>query len=219
MGDTYASPASPLPGGDSIRAIILLRHAATAGGEGRAIGRTPLPLSPEGLRQAAALYEVMRQCHPAAIYSSPATRARDTLGPLIDECTVSVIADFDEIDMGEWEGRTFDSIRQQAPVMYARRGHDMAHFRIQGGETFADVQRRAMKALQRIAQGPRPALCITHAGCLRVIACALTGTPLEDLMSFRFSPLHGLAVSGPPSALRHMTLEVTLEDLPALLRT
>ena len=33
--------------------IVLVRHAATTGGGGRAIGRTQLPLSAEGWRQAA----------------------------------------------------------------------------------------------------------------------------------------------------------------------
>lgn len=218
-----APPTTPPPEDDTIRAIILLRHAATTGGEGRAIGRTSLPLSPEGLRQAAALCAVIRQCQPAALYASPAARARDTLAPLRDVCTVRTIADMDEIDMGEWDGRTFDSIRQQTPDMYARRGKDMARFRIPGGETFAEVQRRVMTALCHIAEGPRPAVCITHAGCLRAAACALTGTPLEDIMSFRFSNMQGIAIIGPPSALRpltlKMTLKVTLEDLPALLRT
>ncbi|AAS96028.1 histidine phosphatase family protein [Nitratidesulfovibrio vulgaris] len=205
------------PEKNASRAVILLRHAATTGGEGRAIGRTPLPLSPEGLRQAAALCKVMRQCRPAALYASPASRARDTLGPLLDECTVHLIDDMDEIDMGQWDGRTFDSIRQREPEQYNRRGRDMAHFKIPGGETFADVQRRVMTAVRHMAQGPRPAVCITHAGCLRVVACTLTRTRLEDLMSFRFSHLHGLAMTGPSSALHLEKADVTLEDLPSLL--
>lgn len=218
-----APPTTPPPEDDTARTIILLRHAATTSGEGRAIGRTALPLSPEGLQQAAALCAVIRQFQPAALYASPAARARDTLGPLLDVCTVRIIANFDEIDMGEWEGRTFDSIRQQTPDMYARRGNDMAHFRIPGGETFAEVQRRVMTALRHVAEGPRPAVCITHAGCLRAVACGLTDTPLEDIMSFRFSNVQGIAIAGPASALRlltlNATLKVTLEHLPALLRT
>ena len=188
--------------------IVLLRHAATRGGKGRAIGRTPLALSEEGQRQAAALVESLPCLLArlsggkgirsfAAVYSSPASRALDTLAPQYGQMAqgsfaclpqATILPELDEIDLGEWDGLAFEDIRSRFPQAYAMRGRDMAGFRPPGGENFRDVDARMQAAMTRMATGPLPALAVTHAGCIRTVLCRCTATPLDAL--FSFSPPH-----------------------------
>ncbi|WBF65981.1 histidine phosphatase family protein [Desulfovibrio subterraneus] len=188
--------------------IVLLRHAATTGGKGRAIGRTPLALSEEGQQQAASLVESLPRLLArlsgnrtgrsfAAVYSSPASRALDTLAPQYGQMAqgrfaclpqATILPELDEIDLGEWDGLAFEDIRSRFPQAYAMRGRDMAGFRPPGGENFRDVDARMQAAMTRMATGPLPALAVTHAGCIRTVLCRCTATPLDAL--FSFSPPH-----------------------------
>lgn len=191
--------------------IVLLRHAATTGGKGRAIGRTPLELSEKGQRQAASLVEGLPRLLArlsertggtgarsfAAVYSSPASRALDTLAPQYGQMAqgsfaclpqATILPELDEIDLGEWDGLSFEDIRSRFPEAYAMRGRDMAGFRPPGGENFRDVATRMQAAMIRMATGPLPALAVTHAGCIRTVLCRCTATPLDAL--FSFSPPH-----------------------------
>ncbi|ABB40343.2 Phosphoglycerate mutase [Oleidesulfovibrio alaskensis G20] len=199
--------------------IALFRHAATSGSGGRAIGRTPVQLSAEGLTQAqgiAAAFGIEQLPDPeeacrcgaqaaqaacgavhadapprppriAALYCSPAIRARQTLAPLsggLESSEVTVLADLDEINLGRWEGMPFAAIEHLYPREYEERGRNMAGFRPPQGESFADVQIRMRKSLALMSAGPFPAVAVTHAGWLRTLLCHLTDTPLDDLFSF-----------------------------------
>ncbi|WP_272700709.1 histidine phosphatase family protein [Desulfovibrio sp. Fe33] len=170
--------------------IVLLRHGRTAGGDGVCVGRTPLRLSAEGEAQARALAEELGAVPFARLYSSPAVRARDTLGPLAERLglPVEILPEMDEIDMGAWDGLAFDDIRRRFPEEYAVRGSRFGSFRAPGGESFEDVARRAMNVLEGLADGKHPVLVATHAGVIRTVLCRVTDHPLDDL--FRFKPGH-----------------------------
>lgn len=171
--------------------IVLLRHGRTGGGKGRCVGRTDLRLSPEGLAQAEALSEGLGAVRFARLCSSPAGRARDTIGPLAARLglDVEILPALDEIDMGAWDGLAFDDIRARFPEEYAARGREFGRFRAPGGESFRDVAERAMGALGELADGPLPVLAATHAGVIRAVLCRVTGHPLDGL--FRFRPGYG----------------------------
>lgn len=169
---------------------MLIRHAATKGGSGRAIGRTPLALSDEGERQAHNLAFRLHNVEFGAIYSSPASRALETLTPLTERTgqVPLVMPELDEIDLGAWDGLSFETIRTQYPQAYEARGRALSSYRSPQGESFEDVAERVSRALATIAAGPQPALVMTHAGCIRTVLCRCTQTPLDDMMSF--SPPH-----------------------------
>ncbi|MGE4423050.1 MAG: histidine phosphatase family protein [Pseudodesulfovibrio sp.] len=168
--------------------IVLLRHGWTEGGKGRCVGRTPLPLSPEGRAQALDLVDALGAIPFARLCSSPAGRAQDTLAPLAERLGLEVetLPALDEIDMGAWDGLSFDEIRARFPEEYASRGQRLGSYRAPGGESFADVAGRAMATLAELAEGPQPVLAATHAGVIRSVLCRVTGHPLDGL--FRFSP-------------------------------
>lgn len=171
--------------------IVLIRHAEAEGAAGRFTGRrTDPPLSAAGLAQAEALAEALADSGLAALAASPLRRARQTAAPLAAALglPVATVDGLAEIDMGDWDGRPRAEIRAQDPTGWAARGADFAHFRPPGGETFAEVQARAVAALDAMAHGPQPVAAVTHAGVIRTLACHVLGIPLGHL--FRLAPEH-----------------------------
>src|SRR5687768_9368051 len=87
--------------------IFLLRHGETAynADNNRYCGRTDLPLTPKGIRQAKEVKRQMEGIELAAVYSSPLQRAYTTAliasgkEAIRDERLI-------EADFGEWEGKT-----------------------------------------------------------------------------------------------------------------
>lgn len=168
--------------------IVLMRHAQTMGGTGRCIGRTPVPLSEQGAEQARQLAEILNDIGLVKLYSSPSKRALGTVAPLAEALGlgVDVLPELDEIDMGVWDGLTFDEIRSRYPEEFAERGGRFAGYRPEGGESFSDVADRALGVLGELAAGPGSVLAVTHAGVIRSVLCRVTSHPMDDV--FHFSP-------------------------------
>lgn len=192
--------------------IILVRHGQTMHGTGRCIGRTALPLSPEGQEQAENLAELLSGAGFARLCASPSGRAQDTLAPLAQRTGLrpDLLPELDEIDMGEWDGLPFDEIQNIFPDLYALRGKAFSGFRAPGGESFNEVAGRAMTAVAALAKGPLPVLAVTHAGVIRSVLCSLTGHPMDDL--FHFSPENARCTA---VRLNGGALELRGTDIPA----
>ena len=168
--------------------IILVRHGRIEDGRGRCVGRTDVSLSSDGQDQARELADELGGIPFARLCSSPAGRAQATLEPLAVKrgLEVETLPALDEIDMGEWDGLDFDTIRKRFPEEYAARGKRLGGYRVPGGESFEDVAERVMVALGELARGEQPVLAVTHAGVIRAVLCRVTGHPLDGL--FRFTP-------------------------------
>jgi probable phosphoglycerate mutase len=92
------------------------------------------------------------------------------------------VPDLREIDLGAWEGLTVDEVRERFPGRYEARGRNLAGFRPPGGESFADVQRRAWPAFEAAtAEMDEPLAIVAHGGVNRVLLCRILGMPLENL--------------------------------------
>lgn len=174
--------------------IVLTRHGHTDAGRGLCVGRTDVPLSELGREQAENLARAWENLRFARVCSSPSGRARATVMPLArqyDSC-FEVMPEFDEINMGRWDGLSFEDIRTRFPEAYAERGERFGDFRAPGGESFNDVADRALPALSFLAKGPCPVFIVTHAGVIRSVLCRLTGHPMDDL--FHFKPDYGQCI-------------------------
>ena len=165
-----------------MRTVYLIRHGMPAfpGGETQCIGSgTDLPLSPPGRMQAFLLAQLLPQSLLAGVYHSGAQRAAQTAAFLSDAPTA--LTDWRELDMGQWEGLTFDEIRRRFPDEYARRGEDPEQFPPPGGETLADAADRAEAALRALLdQSEGDVAMIAHAGINRLLLCRLSGKPLRS---------------------------------------
>ena len=182
--------------------VLLFRHGAVRhNGEKMFIGRTDLPLSAEGRRQAEAWKRFLEERPPGSIVSSPLSRALEFARIMAGDraMDVSVCRELSEIDLGNWDGRSMRCIQQTDPILWQERGKNLARFKTPGGESFEDVRQRAVPAFEKLITPNVPELIVvSHAGVNRVILCHLLGMPLARL--FRIGQDYGclnILESGP----------------------
>ncbi|GHT83648.1 hypothetical protein FACS1894137_05330 [Spirochaetia bacterium] len=159
----------------------------------RYIARTDLPLSPEGIAQAEQAAFRLAGKGIKAVYTSPLMRCSRFAEIIADKLGLPpgiVIPELMEIDMGNWESRSIQEIKNTYPDEYTARGLNMAEFSPEGGESFRRCQIRAVKAITGIAaegrDSIRPEVCIvTHAGLLRSFLCYAEDHDLNDLFYYQ----------------------------------
>ncbi len=163
--------------------IFLARHGQVEQvSPRRFIGQRDVPLDKTGRSQAEALALVLADMTLDGIWSSDLSRAVDTAKPTAAGRGIKTVPELREIRLGDWEGLTSDEVRARFPGEYEKRGADFSEFRPTGGESFRDLQERALPALERIAGSPGRHLVVAHGGLNRALLCAILGMPLAHLM-------------------------------------
>ena len=95
--------------------LWLLRHGETEwSASGKHTGRTDVPLTEHGEKQAEAMRGMLGDLQPALVLCSPRSRAQDT-ARLAGFADVEIDDDLVEWDYGAYEGRTTDEIRETSP--------------------------------------------------------------------------------------------------------
>ncbi len=133
---------------------VLLRHGQTPlSAEKRFAGSGDIDLTELGARQAsAAAQRLARRAAPiGAIVTSPLRRARRTAeeAARATGAPLRVEDDLRETDFGAWEGLTFREVGEKWPAEMGEWLAD-ADAAPPGGESFAEVDRRVMAALERL---------------------------------------------------------------------
>jgi broad specificity phosphatase PhoE len=145
--------------------IVLARHGETEWSRDRRhTGRTDIPLTENGRRQASVLREPLAGRTLARVLSSPLSRALETcrIAGLGERAELS--GDLCEWDYGEYEGITTAEIRTRRP------GWSLWRDGCPGGETAADVGRRADRVLASLEGLDDDAVLFAHGHVLRVLA-------------------------------------------------
>jgi probable phosphoglycerate mutase len=165
---------------------VLLRHGDTRlSPEHRFSGRSDLPLSASGLRQARAAARRLATGAPIdAVVSSPLQRAAATAAIAADELGLAAVTDddFRETDFGDWEGLTLAEIQQRWPAAAAAWRQDPEQAP-PGGESFADTADRVNRACDRLLrdQGGKTVLIVSHITPIKVLLCRALSVPLGTL--------------------------------------
>jgi broad specificity phosphatase PhoE len=147
-------------------AVYLARHGQTEWNvDGRRQGRLDSPLTPLGLLQARRHATLVASQQIDFIFTSPLGRARRTaeiLGVTLG-LSAQVLDDLAEVAHGEWSGLTSAEIDADWPGQRVARERDKYAFRFPGGESYADAEVRAGRALAEIARsGARRPLLVSH---------------------------------------------------------
>lgn len=116
-----------------------------------------------------------------ACYSSPLLRAVQTAELVARPHRLPVIplGPLTECDAGGWEGLDWDAVRAIDPDGYARFHADPALFGYPGGESYADVHRRAVPALAELLErhAGRAIVAVAHHVVNRTYLAGLLGLP------------------------------------------
>nr|WP_320026835.1 alpha-ribazole phosphatase [uncultured Acetobacterium sp.] len=171
------------------KTIYLVRHGEIEWNKEKAyIGQIDLPLSEQGKIQAAKRREFFAGINLDRAYTSPLKRCVTTLDSILENRPVpkETITELQEISMGDWEGRTFRSIKSKFPGDYEKRGQEIASFAPPSGESFLDLQQRVMPAFKKIAEKEEEhqMIILAHAGVIRVILTSILGLPLNHIFNW-----------------------------------
>lgn len=165
--------------------LYLVRHGAILSVAKKAcIGQIDAPLSEEGIEQAWALRRWLEPVSFSRVIASDLSRSQRTARVITGRRSVPVesMSALREISLGDWEGFSFDEIRQKFPEEYAARGRDLENWRPPRGESFADCRQRVDAALQSILAGSAgDILIVGHAGVNRLILCSALDIPAKNL--------------------------------------
>ncbi|GAC1377622.1 MAG: alpha-ribazole phosphatase [Hymenobacter sp.] len=155
--------------------IYLLRHTAVAT-SGLCYGHHDVPLAPSFAAEAASVRARLPTAAPGRLFSSPATRCRQLAeqfspAPVLDER-------LRELHFGTWENQPWDALplAELNPWMA-----DFVGLAPPGGETYGQLQARAVAFLEELLASPAPAgpaLVVTHGGVVRALLAHVLGLPL-----------------------------------------
>lgn len=168
--------------------IILVRHGETDWNiQKKFQGSSDIPLNERGRRQAGYAAEALKGEQIDAAYSSPLMRAMETGKIILGDRDIPLVPceGLREICVGEWEGLTVDEINLRYPGKYElwRKHPSQIKFNDLQGETFEQVQYRAIRTFQRIAAANygRTILITSHMVCLDMILLYLAGYEIDEL--------------------------------------
>jgi probable phosphoglycerate mutase len=150
--------------------LWLIRHGETEWSlSGAHTGRTDIPLTATGRRQAAALGRSLSHKVFALVLTSPLARARDT-------CTLAGFGPRAEIDpnlrewdYGDYEGRTTPEIRESNPHWA------LWSDGVPGGESARQVGARAEGIIARAVATPGDVALFSHGHLLRILTARWLG--------------------------------------------
>lgn len=135
--------------------MVLVRHGETEWNRvERFRGRADVPLNNTGLAQAeATARRLAAEWQPAAIYSSPLSRALRTAEAIARPLglPVQIHRGLVDIDYGRWQGLTPDEARVEWPEEAETWYRNPQSASIPGGETLERVRVRAMEAVNQLA--------------------------------------------------------------------
>ena len=171
--------------------FFLIRHASCSGLGQTLWGRTPgICLNNTGEKQAQCLADRFKSTTLDAIYSSPLERALQT-ATVIAEITKLDVRTCDaanEINFGEWTGRTFDELSNDERWRHFNNRRSMTM--IPGGESFMEVQNRIVKEIDTLAleHGDAHVAIISHADVIRAAIAYFSAIPIDLVERFEISP-------------------------------
>jgi probable phosphoglycerate mutase len=155
---------------ESLPAVYLARHGETAWTvSGRHTGRTDIPLTERGERNARRLAERLKGLTFSHVFTSPLRRAARTCELAGFGSRAAVDADLVEWDYGAYEGRTSADIHQERPAWQLFRDG------CPGGESVAAVGARADRVIGRLRPLAGNVLLFSSGHFLRVLGARWLG--------------------------------------------
>ena len=153
--------------------MVVVRHGETEWSRtGRHTGRSDIPLTENGERQARAVGEALRGREFALVVSSPLIRARETAR--LAGFEPELRDDLAEWDYGEYDGLTTPQIREQVPD-WTIWGYGAV-----GGESVEQLAARADRVVAELLAVDGDVLVFSHGHFLRVLTARWLGLGAAD---------------------------------------
>ncbi len=155
--------------------LYLVRHGETAWSlSGQHTGRTDIGLTPQGEAQARGLRPLLRGIAFTHVFTSPATRARQTCHLAGLGASARIEPDLVEWDYGDYEGK------RSAEIRLARPDWNVFRDGAPGGDTPADITRRADRLIARLQELDGPIALFSHGQFGQALAARWIGLAVAE---------------------------------------
>lgn len=173
-----------------MKTLYIVRHGETDWNKmGKYQGITDVPLNENGLNQAKACGEALKDITFDRILSSDLSRALVTAETIRGNRTTPITVDkrLRELNFGDWEAMLFSDIEARWPglidEMYLR-----PHLvKVPNGESFKDLQDRAWAGLEEFLNKndeDETLLIACHGGTIRTLLCKLLDISISHCWNF-----------------------------------
>ncbi len=194
-GDWRARVLVRMPPDDSATTTRFwwVRHAPVAH-EGRIYGQKDMPCD---CTDAAVFAGLARQLPQGAVWvTSNLRRTHETARAIVRAGLpgpdpipgpgATAIPDLAEQSFGEWQGLTYEELRQSRGGAFHRFWHAPAHERVPGGESFIDVMQRVARAVHELIEPHRgrDIIAVAHGGTIRAALGLALGLDPEACLAF-----------------------------------
>ncbi len=177
-----------------------IRHGLNDFTGKRLVGRLPgVHLNSEGIRQARAVADYLREVEIAAIFSSPLERAAETAAPLsaLKNLPVEYTEALSEVDFGSLQGKTNKQLRRMKIWETVHTTPSLVQF--PDGETLIHAQQRVVGFMEETSKrfGEKDVIaCFSHSDIVRLV--------LAHYLCIHINDFHRLTVdTGSISTLLH----------------
>lgn len=166
--------------------LIFVRHGQSESNLAKVFtGQGDTELTALGKEQAARTAEYLKRFPIFRIYASDLQRTMETAAPTARVHGLQIIPNKElrEIFAGEWEGKTYDEIRQTYGESYRNWLEDLGKAHPEGGESVLNLYQRVNAEIDRLIKLHRGE-CIavfSHATPARALACKWFGYAPEDM--------------------------------------
>ncbi|MDE0067175.1 MAG: MSMEG_4193 family putative phosphomutase [Acidimicrobiaceae bacterium] len=200
--------------------VLFVRHGKTPTTGASLPGRAPgLHLADEGTAQAeAAAQRIAALDSVGAVYASPLERTQQTAQPIARALKLRVRRSLGliECDFGAWTGRKLDDLAKLPEWKRVQRYP--SGFRFPRGESFAEMQSRALDAVHGLvaAHPDETIVAVSHADVIKAVIAAATGTHLDLFQRIVVSPCSITAILYTSEGPIVLTVNSTGDDLTTL---
>jgi broad specificity phosphatase PhoE len=186
--------------------VYLARHGETEWSiSGQHTGRTDIPLTGRGERDALGLGQRLSGATFAKVLTSPLVRASRTCELAGFGARAEMDPDLQEWDYGQYEGRRTIDIRKERPGWY------LFSDGCPGGESVEAIGARADRVVARLRAIEDNVLVFSHGHILRVLAARWLGLPAGEARLFLLSTA-ALSILGYEHALNEPTIRLWNDD-------
>jgi len=172
--------------------LFLVRHGQTDWNLVRRFqGWSDIPLNAAGRQQANALAEHLSSQAFDAVYSSQMRRAHETAEIIIArKIGIQTNTRLQEINFGDWEGMTYDEIKEKYPDALKTWENDVVQNAPPGGETVEQLVLRVHSVLNDLHERHQghTVLIVAHGGVLQSLICLALNLPPGMYWQFHISP-------------------------------
>lgn len=191
--------------------VLLVRHGQNDWvKKKRLAGWTPgVHLNDEGGKQVAELAQRLAHLPIKAVYSSPLERCMETAVAVAGTHQLEVIEleAVGEVRYGKWEGKKIKKLAKKRQAWYAVQ-HYPSRFRFPKGESFREVQRRAVSALEELngKHQKEVIVVVSHADVIKLVLAHYLGVHIDLFQRIGLSPASvsvlALSKDGPLGVMR-----------------